>query len=156
MGASSPSGYAPPLRLAAASSISHAYQLASGDPKFRVGSHYIPWTSWSDAVERAQVFFPAGVPFANLTAIQRDRLADAIRIRNRVAHASAKVRHDFIEVARRHLGLSEDKKLSQGYDVGQLLLDKTTKCFGKGIKKATYFEHYAHLFHDMANHVCPV
>src|SRR5260370_30206750 len=46
-------------------------------------------------------------------------------------------------------------KLSQGYDVGQLLLDKSTKCFAKGLKQATYFEHYAHLFYEMADHICP-
>lgn len=156
MGASSPTGFAPLLRLGVASSISHAYQLVSGDPKFRVGTHFITWTTWSDVVERAKVFFQDGAPFANLTPLQRDRLADAIRIRNRVAHTSAKVRQDFVEIARRHLGLPEDKKLSQGYDVGQLLLDRSTKCFGKGTKQATYFEHYAQLFYDIANHVCPI
>ena len=97
----------------------------------------------------------AGAPFSTLTHLQRDRLTDAIRIRNRIAHSSTKVRNDFNEVARRHLGLSPDKKLSQGYDVGQLLLDKSTKCFAKGLKQATYFEHYAHLFYEMADHICP-
>jgi|ERR1700730_8551535 len=57
MGATSPSGFAPQLRLGPASSISHAYQLASCDPKFRVGSHYMTWSSWSDVVDRAQLFF---------------------------------------------------------------------------------------------------
>jgi hypothetical protein len=155
MGATSPSGFAPQLRLGPASSISHAYQLASCDPKFRVGSHYMTWSSWSDVVDRAQLFFQAGAPFSTLTHLQRDRLTDAIRIRNRIAHSSTKVRNDFNEVARRHLGLAPDKKLSQGYDVGQLLLDKSTKCFAKGLKQATYFEHYAHLFYEMADHICP-
>lgn len=156
MGARSPSGYAPQLRLSPASSISHACQLASGNPKFKVGSDYIPWTSWSDVIDRAQVFFHAGAPFSTLTHLQRDRLTDAIRIRNRVAHGSAKVRKDFIEVARRHLGLKPEKKLVQGYDVGQLLLDKSAKCFGKGIKQTTYFELYANLFCDLADRICPV
>ena len=108
------------------------------------------WSSWSDVVDRAQLFFQAGAPFSTLTHLQRDRLTDGIRIRNRIAHSSTKVRNDFNEVARRHLGLAPDKKLSQGYDVGQLLLDKSTKCFAKGLKQATYFEHYAHLFYEMA------
>jgi hypothetical protein len=92
------------------------------------------WSSWSDVVDRAQLFFQAGAPFSTLTHLQRDRLTDAIRIRNRIAHSSTKVRNDFNEVARRHLGLAPDKRLSQGYDVGQLLLDKSTKCFAKGLK----------------------
>ncbi len=111
MGATSPSGFAPQLRLGPASSISHAYQLASCDPKFRVGRHYMTWSSWSDVVDRAQLFFQAGAPFSTLTHLQRDRITDAIRIRNRVAHSSTKVRNDFNEVARRHLGFAPDKKV---------------------------------------------
>ena len=141
--------------ICSAPSISHAYQLASCDPKFRVGSHYMTWSSWSDVVDRAQLFFQAGAPFSTLTHLHRDRITDAIRIRNRIAHSSTKVRNDFNEVARRHLGLAPDKKLSQGYDVGQLLLDKSTKCFANCLKQATYFERYAHLFYEMADHICP-
>jgi hypothetical protein len=110
-------------------------------------------SSWSDVVDRAQLFFQAGAPFSTLTDLQRDRLTGDIR--NRIAHSSTKVRNDFNEVARRHLGLAPDKKLSEGYDVGQLLLDKCTKCFAKGLKQAIYFEHYAHLFYEMADHICP-
>jgi hypothetical protein len=79
------------------------------------------WSSWSDVVDRAQLFFQAGAPFSTLTHLQRDRLTDAIRIRNRIAHSSTKVR----------------------------------KCFAKGLKQATHFEHYAHLFYEMADHICP-
>ena len=64
------------------------------------------WSSWFDVVDRAQLFFQAGAPFSTLTHLQRDRLTDAIRIRNRIAHSSTKVRNDFNEVARRHLGLA--------------------------------------------------
>lgn len=120
-----------------------------------VGSHYMTWSSWSDVVDRAQLFFQAGAPFSTLTHLHRDRITDTIRIRNRIAHSSTKVRNDFNEVARRHLGLAPDKKLSQGYDVGQLLLDKSTKCFANCLKQATYFERYAHLFYEMADHICP-
>jgi hypothetical protein len=40
-GAVSPNGYKPSLRSGPARSILHAYQLASGKPAFKVGTHYL-------------------------------------------------------------------------------------------------------------------
>lgn len=156
MGARSPGGYAPKLRLGSARSVQHAYQLASGNPKYLASAHYMNWGSWSEVAERAHVFFVDGVPFTNLGVLPRDRLADAMRIRNRVVHGSAKAKREFLQIARRHRGMGEGDKLPQGFDVGQLLLDESSKCFGSGTVKACYFEHYCGLFYSLAGHLCPV
>ncbi|MBE2285943.1 MAG: hypothetical protein IAE77_20975 [Prosthecobacter sp.] len=156
MGAESPSGYKPSLRLGEASSIHHAYQLASGNSRFKAGSDYISWAVWSDVEAKAHVFFEGGRPFSTISRLQRDRLSDAIKIRNRIAHASNKVKDDFKQVAKPHLGLATEDKLTQGFDVGSLLLAKNSKCFGKEVKKKSYFEHYADLSYEMANQICPV
>ena len=46
------------------------------------------------------MFFESGAPFSNLTQLQRERLSDAKKIRNRVAHFSQKVRADFVLTAK--------------------------------------------------------
>ena len=89
-GATSPSGYKPSLRSGPARSILHAYQFVSGRPAFKVGAHYLQWQSWSEVISAARVFYEDGEPFSLLSQLQRERLGDATKIRNRVAHTSAK------------------------------------------------------------------
>lgn len=149
-GASSPSGYKPSLRSGNARSILHAYQLASGKPSFKIGTHYLQWQSWSDVIEAANVFLEKGQPFSLLSQLQRDRLRDATKIRNRVAHASAKCLKDFGVVSRHHV-----QKVHQGYSVGQLLINKSNKCFGSAAPNQTYFMHYWHLFDNLTKIICP-
>ncbi|MBN1931925.1 MAG: hypothetical protein JW786_10005 [Desulfobacterales bacterium] len=149
-GSTSPNGYKPSLRCGQTSSILHAYQLASGNPAFKVGSHYIQWQSWKDVMEAAKVFFEKGEPFSLLSPLQRDRLLDATKIRNRVAHASAKCKKDFGVISRQHV-----PKVHQGFNAGQLLIDKSSKCFGNTVPTRSYFMHYWALFESAAQIICP-
>jgi hypothetical protein len=155
MGASSPNGWSPVLRLGAADSLAHAYQLASGNPKYQIESHFMSWTSWGDIIDRAKLYFEGGEPFATVPRLSRDRLLDATKIRNRVAHSSPKVRSEFVTLAKSHLGLQPSGVLPQGYSPGQLLVHKSTKCFGAGTPMQPFFLHYLGLFGDMADHICP-
>lgn len=149
-GATSPNGYNPILRCGCAKSISHAYQLASGKSEFKIGSNYLQWQNHKDVVETAKVFFERGEPFSRLSQLQKDRLLDAIKIRNRVAHASEKCKKDFGVVSRQHV-----QKVHQGFSAGQLLIDKSSKGFGNAVPKQSYFMHYLKLFQDMAQLICP-
>lgn len=149
-GATSPNGYKPTLRCSCAKSIVHAYQLASGKPEFKIGSNYLQWQNHKDVIATANVFFEKGEPFSKLTQLQRERLLDAIKIRNRVAHASEKCKKDFGVVSRQHV-----QKVHQGYSAGQLLIDKSGKGFGNSVTKQSYFLHYFKLFGDMAQVICP-
>jgi hypothetical protein len=154
-GATSPSGFKPTLRLAPASTLAHAYELASGQPGFRSHTQFLSWTRWRDVVERASVFLHGGKPFSDISQPQRDKLADAVKIRNRVAHTSLKARSEFADAAKRHLGVASDGKLRQGFTVGHLLLDVSGRGFGGAGKGLTYFDHYAELFSDAAEVICP-
>ncbi len=149
-GAASPSGYKPALRCGQADSILHAYQLASGDAGFKVGTNYLQWRTWKDVLAAARVFFDKGEPFSLLSQMQRERLHDATKIRNRVAHASEKCKKDFGVVARQHVS-----KVHQGFSVGQLLIDESSQSFGKGVPSQTYFEHYWSMFDTLAQLICP-
>jgi hypothetical protein len=153
-GASAPSGYSPSLLLGRAKSISHAYQLISGKPRYDASKHFMTWESWSSLLDIAGLYIKDSEPFSNLDAIQRQRLHDAKAIRNRVAHFSRKVREDFVAVAKSHIGLSPEKKLSKGYDVGQLLIDDSSKGFGS-VNREPYFIHYAKLILECADIICP-
>ncbi|WP_324725977.1 hypothetical protein [Actomonas aquatica] len=153
-GASAPSGYSPNLLLGHAKSISHAYQLISGKPKYDASKHFMSWDTWSTLLDTVGLYIKDAAPFSNLSALQKQRLHDAKVIRNRVAHFSKKVREDFVVVAKSHIGLSPDKKLSKGYDVGQLLIDESSKGFGS-VKKEPYFIHYANLILACADVICP-
>lgn len=154
-GASAPNGYKPESRIAAARSLQHAYQLLSGNPKFRLGMHHLQLNSWRDVKETASVFLVKGKPFSAVTEMQMDRLVDSKKIRNRVAHFSPKARQGFITVAKAHLGLAHRDTLPRGYDVGRLLLDKSSKGFSK-VDHETYFIHYANLFLCLAEVICPI
>jgi len=153
-GAPAPSGYRPRLRIGPAKSLAHAYQLISGNPKFEASKHFLSWDSWGSFVDTAALFLEGAEPFSKLTPLQRERLHDAKKIRNRVAHFSQKVRKDFAQIAKKHLGIPENGKLKQGYDVGQLLVDESSKGFGK-VKKGPYFIHYANLMLAIADIICP-
>jgi hypothetical protein len=118
VGGASPSNWKANLRVGPAASIDHAYQLISGSPGFRRGTDFLLWSDWTRVIALARVFFVDGEPFSLLTPLERDRLHDAVTIRNRVAHSSTKTRKEFIELARRHLGIEQNRKLSQGFSVG--------------------------------------
>ena len=154
-GAPAPNGTAPNLRLGAAENLQHAYQLLSGNPSHRAGIDYLTWSDWSATIKLSKVFFVDGAPFSSLTHLEKDRLRDATKIRNRVAHFSDKCRKDFNEVARTHLGLGSNDKLRKGHSVGDLLIVKSPRCFGKNCGNKFYFDHYHQLFQAVAQKICP-
>ena len=155
-GAAAPDGSGPRLRVGAASTMDHAYKLVSGNPAFRRGSDYLNWSKWGEVVDRAKLFFVRGEPFCRLTQLERARLADATKMRNRVAHSSQKCRKEFVEVAKTHLGIAASGKLPRGFDLGQLLVNKSSRCFGANAAARPYFHHYEAIFGQMAQRVCPV
>ena len=149
-GATSPNGYRPSMRCGYAKSIPHAYQLASGNPAFKIGSHYFQSNSWRDVVEAAKVFYENGEPFSLLSPFQKEKLADASKIRNRIAHTSDKCKKEFGVVARQCV-----PNVHQGYSAGQLLIYKSNKGFGRSAPTQSYFRHYLSLFEDLAEVICP-
>lgn len=154
-GAKSPSAYRPTLRLAAAKSLTHALQLASGDPDYDSQKHYISWNKWKNVESLAKVFFEAGRPFTRLTDHEKQRLADCVVIRNRIAHSSPKCKTDFIKIAKNHLGLSEAGKLPQGFSAGYLLLTQSNRLFGATSAVRPFFEQYMALIRSCADRICP-
>jgi hypothetical protein len=153
-GAVSPTGYKPVLRLRECKSIQHAYELLSLQSEFDTRKAFLSWNSWKDVIQKAKIFFVRGEPFANLSNVQAQRLQDATKIRNRIAHYSKKCREEFIEVAKQHLGLQRSDKLQQGFDVGQLLLTKGTRGFACK-RMQHYFLHYMDLFLEVSNVIAP-
>ncbi len=154
-GAKAPNGTGPNLRLSRAASMPHAYQLLSGDPDHKPGTQYLTWSDWGATIKLAKVFFEDGLPFGSVSLLERSRLADAVKIRNRVAHFSAKCRNDFNTLARSYMGLAAGAKLPQGFTVGQMLVEKSNKHFGNGCGTKFYFDHFHKLFGDVADKICP-
>lgn len=154
-GAESPAKYRPSLRLTAAKSLSHAFQLASGDPDYDPQKHYISWNKWKSVESLAKVFLDAGRPFTNITEQEKQRLGDCVVIRNRIAHNSLKCKSHFIEVSKTHLGLPATGKLAQGFSPGQLLLTSSNRLFGKNAPVKPFFEHYLDTIRSCSNRICP-
>jgi hypothetical protein len=157
-GAKTKSGFKPNLRVGAAKSIEHAYQLVTGDPDHDSSKHYVSWNDPNAIGKLAKVLFEAGRPFAgNLDGTHCQSLKDAVKLRNRVAHSSEKCREDFKEVARRFNGLAKGGKLSQSYRVGDLLLSKAVRCFGDRARDKgwTIFEAYCEMYKELAKRIVP-
>lgn len=154
-GAKSPANYTPSFRLAAAKTLAHAFQLASGDPDYDPQKHYISWNKWKSVESLAKVFFDSGRPFTNVTEPEKQRLADCVLIRNRIAHSSPKCRADFIKVSKNHLGLPAGGKLTQGFSAGQLLLTSSNRLFGTAAPIKPFFEHYLDTLRSCADRICP-
>ena len=155
VGAASPSGYRPSLRLGTCSSIRHAVEVLTGQPGFDLTRRYLSWTKWSDVTALAKLHFTGGRPFTSVHEDLIQALNDAHVIRNRVAHTSAKARRDFLQVARRFLGLAADARIGQGYDVGTLMIETTVRGFGKMDRADNYFLQYCNLYCDLADVLCP-
>lgn len=152
-GASTNSGYAPRLRLAACESLEHAYRVYSGKPTFDATRQYLDWREPTTVVNRARTFLYQGHPYTGPLTQYADRLKDATKIRDRVAHASTKAIEEFKTVARRLRG----GPLHQGYRVGDLLLSAATIHFGHDASTNgwTVFEAYRRIFEDGARRIVP-
>jgi hypothetical protein len=150
-GAPSPGGYRPPLLLGPACSLEHAYNLVSGTPDFDPESRFLNWGP-DETLGRAKLFFPPGSPFERAISGAKRQLKDAAVIRNRVAHSSPKSRSDFVEVARR---LLQRHQLTQGYSVGDLLLERPRAQLHPNAGGSTVFEAYLNLFIHLREVLAP-
>lgn len=156
-GAKAKNGYAPKLRLGKASDIAHAYHVVSGDSKFDPTKNYSKFGAPKWVIDSARIYFDSGSPYAPRMQAYIEPLESAVKIRNRVAHNSEKCREDFKKVARTHLGLQPNAKLTQGYSAGDLLMQAPVAIFNQKIKDKfdSYFETYCGLFTYLANQIVP-
>lgn len=148
-GATYLNGKVPPLRITGCISIEHSYQLLTLKEKYDPNNSYLSFTSWSQVEDKAKIFFHKGEPFTTLTDVEKQRLQDAIIIRNRIAHYSDKCRSQFKSLAKRFLNTN---KLRSGFSVGDLLITETDKNFNIN-KKQTIFFHYYDLFKKMSSKI---
>lgn len=153
--ATSPGGYQARQRAGAAVSLQHAYELVAGQSGYDPQRHYLSWSSPSDVLARADIFFYQGQPFRAAFGHWRERLQDAAKIRNRVAHASQKARREFKSVALKHLGKAKDGKLPQGYSPGDLLVEPADRGFGALGEQPNYFIAYMNMFLDLSEKLVP-
>lgn len=153
VGARTRSGYSPRLRMAKCESLDHAYRVYGADPGYDPHRQYMDWRNPRVVIDHAKLFFYQGQPYAGALGTFADRLADANKIRDRVAHASTKAGSDFKNVARRLRG----SNLHQGYRPGNLLLSKVSVEFGHKPHSAsrTVFEAYERILTEAATRIVP-
>jgi hypothetical protein len=148
------------LRTGKATSIAHAYHILKGTTDFKPEKGHLVWTSWKkDVVERARVYFRDGHPYTSVPDKHKQSIANAVNIRNRVAHSSPKCKAAFTKLV--HECLKPDKgdkdKLPwAGFMVGDFLVHKAVRQFGQGFHTKTYFEAFSFIFGEMANVIAPV
>ena len=151
------SGYRPRLRVGSCQSIPHAYQVLSGKPGYDPEEHYLTWTNPSSVVRLAEVFFIGGEPFKTPLTREVTRLKHAVKVRNRVAHASEKCKVDFREAANCIMQRQVNTPLGSGYRVGELLSGNACAYFGSHIPALnfTVFEAYMRAYTQLAGEVVP-
>ena len=156
-GAKCDNDYKPILRLGKAADITHAYHLISGDPKFDPAKGFIGLSNPTTTVDMARLFLEGGRPYTSAFKGQEELLADANRLRNKVAHSSTKAREDFKRTARRLLNLGSQGRLTQGYRVGDLLVTQADRHFGSSAahRQLTFFKAYMEMFNALAKKIVP-
>lgn len=156
-GAVADGGYSPAHRMGKVSDIAHAYHVISGDPSYDPEKHYSKFGEPKWVIATARLYFETGSPYATRMQPKVEPLQYAVKLRNRVAHSSIKVRSDFRAVAKKHLNLDEDDPLKQGYALGALLQTKTTRLFGAKARdnEWTYFEAYRRMYRSLAKKIVP-
>lgn len=153
-GAITPS-YRPALKIGACNSKAHAVDVLAGENDYDLSRKYMTWTKYSDVCSKATVFFERGEPFTKVPAVFKDRLADAIIVRNRVAHKSEKCVKDFAKVAKRLLLLQSTDPLPQGTSVGKLLKGASVSHFQSFNTSASYYHAYDAMFRHLAFMLVP-
>jgi hypothetical protein len=156
-GSKTKSGKSPTLRLSKCANLTHAYQVLTGTPHFNPASEFLSWTSPSAVIDRVKVFFANGSPYATSVNKCKLELERAFKLRNRIAHSSAKCIKEFKVAANHYLSPSNVK---QGYRVGQLLGERHQHDFAflpaptAGIAK-DYFTAHAEMFRMLAKEIVP-
>ncbi len=154
----------PPLspRIGVCNTIGTAYEILFGTPNKSPSGDYLTWTTHR-TLERADLFFANGHPFRKPIIERQERLADAVKIRNRVAHDSDKSKNDFKKVALKHLG-QKDQLPRRGYMVGDLLIEPAVRFFPAFVQEGSrlgddtlsFFEAYLRMYMDMAMCIAPL
>jgi len=153
-GAKTKAGYAPTPRFGRATSIQHAYQVLSSNPKFDPAKDYLKVSDPKWVTNLADFLF-SNHGFGDVKA-KADLLGHAAVIRNRVAHSSKKCRADFKATAL-HFLAPANGKLTRGYGPGDLLMALVARHFGQPAVQArkTHFAAYTDLFESLASKVVP-
>ncbi len=151
------SGFRPHLRVGPCQDIQHAYEVLSGKPGYDPEEHYLSWTSPSKVLQRAEVFFGSGAPFHVPLTRETARLQQAVRVRNRVAHASEKCKTDFRQAANSIMGRPPATLLGSGYRAGELLSSFAGVYFGAHVPalNITVFESYMRAYEQLAVEIVP-
>ena len=155
MGAKSPSGYRPSLRLGRCDSRDHAIEVIAGESNYDLEKNYFLWMNWNVVVRRAKVYFCDGEPFSKIPVGIATLIHDSYKIRNRVVHSSLMSKKEFKQVALKFRGRQKDAKLTQGYTVGSLLLETNVRHFGSFCTGRDYFEAYSNMFRKLADILTP-
>jgi hypothetical protein len=153
-GARTPS-YIPKLKIGKCLGISHAIEVLGGKSGYDLSRNYLTWTNYGDVISKAKIYFDRGEPFSKVPHVYKDRIADAIVIRNRVAHTSEKCVKDFAKVAKPLLGLSLTAKLPHGMSVGKLLLTTKVNHFQVFNSDPTYYKAYDSMLRHLAYMIVP-
>ncbi len=105
----------------------------------------------------AEVFFATGAPFKSPLAREADRLKQAAKVRNRVAHASEKCKMDFRQAANSIMQRPPTTSLGQGFRVGELLSEAAGAFFGAHVPalNITVFEAYMGVYTRLAGEIVP-
>ena len=156
-GATTDSGFAPPLRMGATTSIAHSYHVISGDPDYDPTRHYAKFSDPKWVIATSKLYFEQGSPFSTRLHPKLEPLQHAVKLRNRVAHTSRKVRSEFKRTALIHLGRGPGDSLTQGYRVGDLLVAPAERIFGQQARNQSlsYFQAYRTMYESLAVRVVP-
>jgi hypothetical protein len=156
-GAKTDTGFMPTLRIGKCAGIVHSYQVLAGDPDYDPNKHYAKFGDIKWVIASSKLYFDQGSPFAARLHAKLQPLQLAAKLRNRVAHASTKVRSDFKAAAQVHLGLDPGDPLSQGYRVGDLLVADAERLFGQIARDRhwNFFRAYHRMFRELAAGIVP-
>jgi hypothetical protein len=156
-GAKTDLGYAPQLQVAPCRTILRAYQLLSGRSNYDPEQNYLTWTIPSIVVKRAESYFVAGDPYRAPLQREADRLKQAVKLRNRVAHGSTKCRSDFKAAANAVRRKPPETRLGQGFRAGALLSEPAGVFFGDGVPalNISIFEAFMQSFERSAHEIVP-
>lgn len=153
-GAKTGTGYRPTPKFGRATSIEHAYQVLSNNPKFSPRKDYLKVTDPNWVTNQADFLFSAH-GFGDVK-IKGALLGHASSIRNRVAHSSEKCRADF-KVTAIHFLMPATGSLKQGYGPGDLLVAPVSRHFGQPAiqSQSTHFSAFAELYKSLADTIIP-
>ena len=150
-GSSTKTGYAPILRVGKCQSLPHAYEVFAGQLNYDPTKRFLNWSAFQNVIDKAGIFFANGEPFSRVSSQEIEKITDANKIRNRVAHASRKCKEEFRQTSLKLLNRSQ---LHQGFDAGMLLLHSPVVQFPSSTL-GNLFEAYLEFFENLRDKIVP-